>query len=82
MDLACWLTAPPHPPTEAIAKKQRRHEEELFLFGGSSRAAVRGTGQGSTSLRRADAAQVCGDVGSVAVNGIYWSADSSQLQGR
>ncbi len=73
---------PPHPPTEAIAKQQRRHEEELLLFGGSSRAAVRVTRQGSASLRRADAAQVCGDVGSVAVNGIDWSAVSSQLQSR
>jgi hypothetical protein len=82
MDLACWLTAPPHPPTEAIAKQQRRHEEELLLFGGNSGAAGRGTGQGSVSLRRADVAQVCSDVGSVAVNGIDWSAVSSQLQGR
>jgi hypothetical protein len=50
----------------AIAKQQRRHEEELHVFTGKGRGR-----RGSASFRRADAAQVCNDVGFVVVDGAF-----------
>ena len=47
-----------------VAKQQRRHEQELLLLGQRQRG-------GGASLRRADAAQVCSNVGFVAVDGPF-----------
>ena len=52
-----FLKEPPSPPP-------RRHEQELLLFGQRQRG-------GCASLRRADAAQVCSNLGFVAVDGPF-----------
>ena len=61
---SCTVTRLRRQAAAAIAKQQRRHEEELHLFTGKGRGR-----RGSASLRRADAAQVCNDVGFVEVDG-------------
>ena len=45
-----------------VAKQQRQHEQELLLLGQRQR-------MGGASLRRADAAQVCSNLGLVVVDG-------------
>ena len=52
------------PPAAVFAKQQRRHEQEEFFI----RAAA---ARGGASFRSADAAQVCNDVGFVAVDGHF-----------
>jgi hypothetical protein len=47
-----------------VAKQQRQHEQELLLSG--QRQLM-----GCASLRRADAAQVCNNLGFVAVDGPF-----------
>jgi hypothetical protein len=48
------------------AKQQRQHEEELYFFTWEGRSR-----QVSASFRRADAAQVCSNVGFVEVDGAF-----------
>ncbi len=70
--LLLLLLAPPPPHLAVVAEQQRRYEEEQNLFfGGSSGAAGRmGSRRGGASLRSADAAQVCNNVGSFPVDGV------------
>ena len=47
-----------------------RHEQEQIYFGARSREGG-AAGRGGALLRRADAAQVCNDVGFVVVDGAF-----------
>jgi hypothetical protein len=63
--LLLLLPQPPSPLPAVVAKQERRRQGDLYFTGeGRSR-------RGSASLRRADAAQVCSNVGFVAVDGVF-----------